>query len=138
MSDAPVNLSAGLPSTVLPEPPAALTGAIEAAGADRAKLAAVAAAEPRFLDVWAALGEQAADPIERYAYFRVGYHRGLDTLRASGWRGSGYVRWSSPTNRGFLRCLEGLRAAAETIGETQEAERCALFLQQLDPEHFRS
>lgn len=137
MSDAPVNLSSGLPTTVLPEPPPALAAALAAAGTDRAKLAAVAASEPRFLDAWAALGEQAADPIERYAYFRVGYHRGLDTLRASGWRGSGYVRWAAPTNRGFLRCLDGLRATAATIGETQEAERCALFLQQLDPEHFR-
>jgi hypothetical protein len=137
MSDAPVNLSSGLPSTVLPEPPAALAAALEQAGGDRAKLAAVAATEPRFLDAWAALGEQADDAIERYAYFRVGYHRGLDTLRASGWRGSGYVRWAAPTNRGFLRCLDGLRATAEAIGETQEAERCALFLQQLDPEHFR-
>ena len=137
MSDAPVNLSSGLPQTVLPEPPPDLADALEAAGSDRAGLGAVAAAEPRFLDAWAALGEQAEDPIERYAYFRVGYHRGLDTLRASGWRGSGYVRWAAPTNRGFLRCVEGLRSAAAAIGETQEAERCALFLQQLDPEHFR-
>lgn len=137
MSDTPVNLSAGLPSTVLPLPPAGLAAALEAAGTDRSRLAAVAVEEPRFLDVWAALGEQADDAIERYAYFRVGYHRGLDQLRASGWRGSGYVRWAAPTNRGFLRCLDGLRAAAEAIGETQEAERCALFLQQLDPEHFR-
>lgn len=137
MSDAPVNLSSGLPQTVLPEPPAELATALRDAGTDRSKIAAVAATAPRFLDAWAALGEQAADPIERYAYFRVGYHRGLDTLRASGWRGSGYVRWAAPTNRGFLRCLEGLRAAAAEIGEGDEAERCALFLQQLDPEHFR-
>lgn len=137
MSDAPVNLSSGLPSTILPEPPAALADALATAGRDRELLGKVAAAEPRFLDVWAELGEQATDPIERYAYFRVGYHRGLDTLRASGWRGSGYVRWAAPTNRGFLRCLEGLRSAADAIGEINEAERCALFLQQLDPEHFR-
>ena len=52
----------------------------------------------------------AATTIERYAYYRVGYHRGLDALRANGWRGSGYVRWSEPTNRGFLRALAGLGA----------------------------
>lgn len=137
MSDAPVNLSSGLPQTVLPEPPASLAAALADAGTDRAQLGQVALAEPRFLEAWAALGEQADDPVERYAYFRVGYHRGLDALRASGWRGSGYVRWASPTNRGFLRCLDGLRATALTIGEVAEAERCALFLEQLDPEHFR-
>jgi hypothetical protein len=64
----------------------------------------------------------------------VGYHRGLDRLRASGWRGSGYVRWRHPQNRGFLRALDGLRIDAEAIGEADEAERCALFLRQLDPD----
>ena len=42
---------------------------------------------PRFLDAWARLGELARDEVEAYAYFRVGYHRGLDRLRQSGWRG---------------------------------------------------
>ncbi len=73
------------------------------------------------------------DDIEAYAYFRVGYHRGLDTLRGSGWRGSGYVRWQHETNRGFLRALEGLEQTAGRIGETDEQERCDLFLRQLDP-----
>jgi Protein of unknown function (DUF3151) len=54
-------------------------------------------------------------------------------LRANGWRGSGYVRWSEPTNHGFLRSLRGLGEMAEAIGETDEAERCHLFLLQLDP-----
>jgi hypothetical protein len=63
----------------------------------------------------------------------VGYHRGLDRLRASGWRGSGYVRWAHPTNRGFLRSLAGLERMAAAIGERDEQERCALFLRQLDP-----
>jgi hypothetical protein len=44
------------------------------------------------------------------------------------------VRWEHPQNRGFLRALDGLRAAAEAIGEADEAERCALFLRQLDPD----
>jgi hypothetical protein len=64
----------------------------------------------------------------------VGYHRGLDRLRGSGWRGSGYVRWRHDTNRGFLRSLAGLQSTAAAIGERDEAERCAVFLQQLDPE----
>jgi hypothetical protein len=54
-------------------------------------------------------------------------------LRASGWRGSGYVRWSEQTNRGFLRALRGLGRTAAQLGEHDEAERCAQFLAQLDP-----
>ena len=95
--------------------------------------AVVVADSPRFLEGWAELGDLGRDTIERYAAYRVGYHRGLDTLRASGWRGSGYLRWSEPTNRGFLRSLRGLGAMAAEIGENDEAERCALFLLQLDP-----
>jgi hypothetical protein len=86
------------------------------------------------LPAWADLAELAGDPIERYAYARVGYHRGLDALRAAGWRGSGYVRWQHESNRGFLRSLDALRQAAGVIGETDEEQRCALFLRQLDPE----
>ena len=94
----------------------------------------MAARHPRFLDAWAELGDIGRDDIERYAYYRVGYHRGLDALRANGWRGSGYVRWSEPTNRGFLRALAGLGAMAAAIGEHDEAERIAMFLVQLDPD----
>jgi hypothetical protein len=97
----------------------------------------VAAAYPRLLDAWAHLAETAASEgrhVEAYAYARVGYHRGLDALRGAGWRGSGYVRWREPANRGFLRSLEALRAAAAAIGEVDEEERCRLFLRQLDPE----
>jgi hypothetical protein len=75
--------------------------------------------------------------VEGYAYFRVGYHRGLDRLRQSGWRGSGYVRWHHPSNRGFLRSLDGLRRAASAIGEDDEAARCDEFLHQLEPEWDR-
>jgi hypothetical protein len=63
----------------------------------------------------------------------VGYHRGLDRLRRNGWRGSGEVRWTEAENRGFLRALAGLAREAAVIGETAEAERCELFLRQLDP-----
>ena len=138
VSDQPINLSSGLPTTVLPAPDpelaSLLAAALERSGEDRrAAVAEVVASDPRFLDGWAALGDLGRDTIERYAAYRVGYHRGLDALRANGWRGSGYVRWSEPTNRGFLRCMRGLGEMAEVIGERDEAERCRLFLLQLDP-----
>ena len=140
MSDArSVNLStSGLPTTVLDPEPADALSALQTAMAiegpmGRAEVAAVAARWPTFLDAWAQLGALGRDDVEAYAYFRVGYHRGLDRLRASGWRGSGYVRWQHETNRGFLRALRGLRDSAARIGETDEADRCAMFLVQLDP-----
>ena len=139
----PVNLSAtGPPETVLdPEPPEALD-ALETALAEpddrrRAAVSSVVARFPRFLDGWARLGELARDDVEAYACFRVAYHRGLDRLRQSGWRGSGYVRWRDETNRGFLRALQGLGRRAAAIGEHDEAERCAQFLDQLDPQLAR-
>jgi hypothetical protein len=133
MSDAPVSLTpSGPPETVLdPEPPDAV--AALAAAATREEVAAVVARWPRSLDAWAELGRRGRDQVEAYACFRVGYHRGLDRLRANGWRGSGYVRWQHPTNRGFLGALAGLAATAAAIGEDDEAERCELFLRQLDP-----
>lgn len=139
MAEQPVNLTpAGPPDTVIPaEPPdavAALVDALSVAEPDRkAAVAEVAARWPRFLDAWAHLGDLASDPIESYAYYRIGYHRGLDKLRASGWRGSGYVRWEHPTNHGFLRSLIGLRKAAERIEEQDEVDRIGQFLTQLDP-----
>jgi len=133
MSDSPVNLSRGLPETVLPPEPSEIVDALDAAGSDRDAVAAVAARYPRSLLAWAKLGELGRDDVEKYACFRVGYHRGLDTLRANGWRGSGYVKWRNETNRGFLRALQGLQRQAAAIGETDEADRCAQFLTQLDP-----
>jgi hypothetical protein len=128
----------GPPRTVLPPEATAvneaLRQALAAAPDDRRPLVAqVVVANPRSLNAWAALGSLGRDEIERYAAFRVGYHRGLDALRANGWRGSGYVRWADETNRGFLRCLRGLQQMAATIGERDEAERIAVFIQQLDP-----
>jgi hypothetical protein len=134
MSD--VSFSQGPPETVLdPEPEEARTALAEAVAAGgRQPVAAVVARWPRSLEAWASLGEVAGDDVEAYACFRVGYHRGLDRLRQSGWRGSGYVRWVHESNRGFLRSLDGLRRTAAAIGEDDEAERCALFLRQLDPD----
>ncbi len=138
MTDLPIQMSPGLPTTVLPAPDGDDAQRLAAAlvlpvDERRAAVAAVAAAAPRFLDAWAELGDLGRDTIERYAAYRVGYHRGLDALRANGWRGSGYVRWASPTNHGFLRSLRGLGEMAAEIGEHDEAERCHLFLLQLDP-----
>ncbi len=140
MSDErPIHLTTqGPPSAVLPEPEPeakqALAQALAAPGDDRrAAVAAVAARWPRYVDAWAGLGDLGRDDIERYAAYRVGYHRGLDALRANGWRGSGYVRWAHETNRGFLRALRGLGQMADRIGEDDEAERIQLFIIQLDP-----
>jgi hypothetical protein len=139
MSDLPVNLSSGLGETVLdPEPAVALAALAAALGAapDRRRdaVSGVVAHWPRFLDGWARLGALARDDVEAYAAFRVGYHRGLDRLRQSGWRGSGYVRWRHETNRGFLRALAGLGRVAGAIGEIDEQQRCADFLRQCDPD----
>ncbi len=139
MDERPITMSAGLPSTVLPAAGRIESDRLAAAIGTEAVLrrdavAAVVAAHPRYLEAWAELGDAGRDHVERYAAYRAGYHRGLDALRANGWRGSGYVRWREPSNRGFLRCLAGLRAMASAIGEDDEAERIRLFLAQLDPE----
>lgn len=128
----------GPPETIIAQVPAEQSSALADALAkpepeQRDAVAAVVAQFPRYLDAWAALGALGRDPVERYAAFRVGYHRGLDTLRANGWRGSGFVRWAHPSNHGFLRALLGLHRAAAEIGESDEEERCAQFLLQLDP-----
>ena len=139
MSDQPVKFSAsGPPDTVLPAPDAAAQLALQhalaqAADQRRAAVSDVVARFPRYLDAWARLGDLGRDTVERYAYYRIGYHRGLDALRANGWRGTGLVRWRNETNRGFLRCLRGLADCASLIGEHDEAERCRLFGLQLDP-----
>ncbi len=138
MTDRPVNLySSGPPETVIdPEPAEAVAALAEAeAAADPiAAIGSVCTRWPTFLAAWASLGDVVAEPALKYAAYRTGYHRGLDKLRASGWRGSGYVRWQHETNRGFLRALAGLQATAATLGESAEDERWAIFLRQLDPE----
>lgn len=135
MSDIHLTRS-GPPETVLDAEPHDALDALEAAHASatpRDSVSAVVARWPRFLAAWASLGDLARDPVEAYAAYRVGYHRGLDRLRANGWRGSGYVRWEHETNRGFLSALAGLARTAREIDELDEADRCDLFLRQLDP-----
>lgn len=139
MPENPVNLSSGLPETALDPEPAEAREALAAALAvpeelRRDAVAQVAVRWPRYLDAWARLGALARDDAEAYACYRVGYHRGLDQLRQSGWRGQGYVRWRHAPNRGFLRSLAGLARVAGAIGEDDEASRCRTFVSQLDPE----
>lgn len=115
----------GMPETRLPVDPAA---ARLAGGEDPV---AVATAYPASSLVWATLAEAALDadhPVEAYAYARTGYHRGLDALRRSGWRGQGPVPWAHEPNRGFLRAVGALRRAARAIGEHDEEQRCATLL----------
>jgi hypothetical protein len=121
--------------TSIQEPDGSLEALAAAAGP--AGAAEVAAAHPACLAAWATLGELALGdgrPVEAYAYFRVGYHRGLDRIRGAGWRGSGQVPWSWQGNRGFLRSLSGLAEAAAAIGEQDEADRCRGFLSALAPD----
>lgn len=135
----------GVEPTQLPAEPSQAVEALRAALADSSvdrtvlgeRLRAVVADHPTFLDGWARLAEWALggeDPVAAYAFARTGYHRGLDRLRASGWRGQGTVPWSHEPNRGFLRSLRALRDAAGRIGEDEEAERCRTFLLELDPD----
>ena len=118
------------PPTKLPEDPAV---ARLAAGEDPAS---VAAAFPTSSAAWSALAGDAlahGRTIEGYAYARTGYHRGLDSLRRAGWKGQGPVPWSHEPNRGVLTAIHLLGKAAATIGETDEAARCAHLLDDSDP-----
>ena len=146
----PIDITVGKPHVVLSADPedsaqqadatmaAYQSGDIDAA-ACRERLSALAARYPTSLNTWAALGELVLsnDVIAAYAFFRVGYHRGLDRARGSGWNGSHRLRWEDADNRGFLRCLYGLMCAATEIGEANEATRTRDFLLDLDPSnHF--
>lgn len=136
--ETPIQLHPAPPETVLPAPPPEAAAELASAlGQDetvrRDAVAAVAGRHPRLLEAWAALGGLARDDVEAYAYYRVGYHRGLDALRQAGWRGTGFVRSTHPDNRGFLDCLAGLAAVAGRLGEQDEHERCRHFLADLDP-----
>jgi hypothetical protein len=120
----------GIPETKLPEDPA---GSALEQGADPRD---VARSYPSSSLAWATLAEDAlddGDAIEAYAFSRTGYHRGLDALRRSGWRGQGPVPWEHEPNRGFLRSLAALAKAAGAIGEADEQRRCADFLRESSP-----
>jgi hypothetical protein len=134
----PIDLGSSPPALELDPAPGPAVARLSAAlaaptGSRRDAVADVVRAFPAWSEAWADLGDLARDDVEAYACFRVGYHRGLDALRRSGWKGSGYVRWTHEPNRGFLRCVDGLRLSAAAIGEADEAERCEVFMRQLDP-----
>lgn len=96
----------------------------------------VAAKYPTSSLAWAQLADEAYERgsvVESYAYARTGYHRGLDSLRRSGWKGHGPVPWEHEPNRGFLRALNALARAAQAIGEKEEYERCSQFLKDSSP-----
>jgi len=121
----------GIPETLLPIDPAA---ELLAEGRDPRE---VAAAHPTSALAWATLAEQALagdQNVEAYAFARTGYHRSLDALRKSGWRGQGPVPWRHEPNRGFLRSLAALTRAARVIGESDEEQRCRTFLRDSSPE----
>src|SRR4051794_12488629 len=121
------NLMGPPPTLLAADPASALLG--ESPGEQRVR--EVVAGHPSSSLAWATLAEIVLDDgrdVEGYAYARVGYHRGLDHLRKSGWRGAGPVPWAHDPNRGFLRALAALATAAERIGEPDEPERCRKFL----------
>src|SRR5215470_2796222 len=124
---------------LLGEPPATRLPANEEADAALRNGEApekVAARFPAYSAAWAALAERAfgqGDAVTAYAYARTGYHRGLDQLRRTGWKGHGPVPWEHEPNQGFLRSLHMLGVSAAAIGEDDEAERCAQFLRDSSP-----
>ncbi len=125
------NLLGGPPPTYLPDDPAA-----ELLGAGASAIEA-ATARPASSLAWAILAEERladGDTLTGYAFARVGYHRGLDSLRRSGWKGYGPIPWSHLPNQGFLRCLGALALGSERIGEMDEAARCRQFLADADPD----
>ncbi len=125
------DLLGGPPPTLLPDEPGPRE--LLERGAEPAD---VAAAHPTSSLAWAELAENAYGRgayVECYAYARTGYHRGLDALRRSGWKGYGPVPWAHAPNRGFLRALHALGQAAGAIGENDEAARIRQFLSDSDP-----
>jgi hypothetical protein len=146
-SPRPHDLLAGPAPTLLP---AELNAPAEAALASGAPAATVAASTPAASLPWAVLAEDAleraeqagsagdderrlAEAIAAYAYARTGYHRGLDALRRAGWKGRGPVPWAHAPNRGYLRSVRALAAAAEHVGETDEVTRLGDLLRDGDP-----
>ena len=140
MSETHPNLMASNVVVSLPEDPA--LAAIAEHGRER--FLEVVAQHPTSSLVWALMAETClaeeglGNSLAAYAYARTGYHRGLDTLRRNGWKGSGQVPWEHEPNRGFLRALWTLSVAAGRIGEVEEQERCAQFLRDSSEEAFQA
>ncbi len=96
---------------------------------------AVAAAVPTSSAAWAALSTAALadDPVAAYAFARTGYHRGLDSLRKAGWKGTGPVPAAHAPNLGVLHSFAALRDAAAAIGDTAQVDRLQALLVDADP-----
>jgi hypothetical protein len=133
-------LAASMPETRLPADPAAE----DLTAADSERLVEIVAANPASSLGWARLAEQALavggldSDVAAYAFARTGYHRGLDALRRSGWKGTGPIPWAHEPNRGFLRALWALSVAAGRIGDEVEQRRCAEFLRDSSLEAYRA
>jgi hypothetical protein len=120
-----------------PEQREAIDRALGVEGDERIEaLHDVIRSDPSCLEAWARASDaryEGGHEVAAYAYARVGYHRGLDLLRAAGWRPGAEVHFTDEGDRGFLLSLYGLMRAAAAIGEGVEARRCREFLLQLDP-----
>ncbi|MFP5345544.1 MAG: DUF3151 domain-containing protein [Actinomycetes bacterium] len=128
------NLLGGLEPTLLPADHADVDAAQRLAAGEQAER--LAAANPASSLAWAVLSEEASargDDVTAYAFARTGYHRGLDALRRAGWRGQGPVPYSHEANRGVLRAVRALAAAAGAIGEDDEQRRGEELLRECDP-----
>jgi hypothetical protein len=129
-------LASAAPNTLLPvDPAAALLADVDDLDAVREAIKQ----HPTSSLGWSVLARAALDAaslegdLAAYAYARTGYHRGLDALRRSGWKGAGPVPWEHEPNRGFLTALWALSVAAGRIGEVDEADRCSQFLRDSSP-----
>ncbi|MDN6303649.1 MAG: DUF3151 domain-containing protein [Brachybacterium sp.] len=137
MADRTDNLTSGnllgIPETRLPDDFVDVEVSEELVDGDPREIAS------RHLDsplAWATLAQDAltdGDDVAAYAYARTGYHRGLDALRKSGWRGQGPIPASHAPNRGFLRSLAMLGETSRRLGDEAEADRVTGFLREADP-----
>ncbi|OUD86514.1 hypothetical protein BC477_00870 [Clavibacter michiganensis subsp. michiganensis] len=122
----------GVPETRLADEPE-VAARIQDADGHHDTLGAIAADHPQSSLVWALLSDSAyvqGDRIASYAFARVGYHRGLDSLRKSGWKGQGPVPWStSPTaasSAPSTRCVARPPPSARRTRSRASAPSCAM------------
>ena len=109
-----INIPLNKPHVILPDDPgdsarqaAEALAAMQAGSIDhaacQARLNALAARYPTSLGTWAALGELALrhDVIAAYAFFRTGYHRGLDRARGAAGTAPSTCHGSTPAIAAF-------------------------------------
>lgn len=109
------------------------------AGGEPTVLKLVVARYPRSSLAWAKLADATFnpdDPLESYAYARVGYYRAIEALQDAGWDGGASIPsipWSHEPNRGVLRAIYALHRGALAIRESDEATRLLALLNSADP-----